>query len=206
MSARIAPFAMAYTPPGTPRRIDEAALYLSTFKQYENKPPDTIKERVDKDYASVLRSALTSIKGINKTDVETLRSNCGVSPPPRTTTRLTHPPRASPSPEFPTPPRRRSSTFPASPRPRSDGSETRSTSPSIAVPTPPFRPPRLRAPRGRHRTRAASSERAQRPPPETHAPLAAQWRRPRAMPRPPTPSPVLAPLGPRPRYGTLSLI
>jgi DNA excision repair protein ERCC-1 len=60
-------------------RIEEAALYLSTFKQYEHKPPDIIKERVDKDYPSILRSALTSIKGINKTDVQTLRSNCGVS-------------------------------------------------------------------------------------------------------------------------------
>ncbi|KAF8473780.1 restriction endonuclease type II-like protein [Gautieria morchelliformis] len=56
---------------------EEAALYLSTFKQYEHKPPDIIKERVDKDYASIFRSALTSIKGINKTDVQTLRSNCG---------------------------------------------------------------------------------------------------------------------------------
>ncbi|KAF8530569.1 restriction endonuclease type II-like protein [Hysterangium stoloniferum] len=58
--------------------VDEAALYLTTFKQYEHKPPDLIKERVEKDYNSILRSALTSIKSINKTDVETLRSNCGV--------------------------------------------------------------------------------------------------------------------------------
>lgn len=38
-----------------------------------------IKERVDKDYNSVLRSALTSISRVNKTDVETLRASFGVS-------------------------------------------------------------------------------------------------------------------------------
>jgi len=50
---------------------------LSTFKQYEHKPPDLIKERVDKDYSSVLRTALTSISRVNKTDVETLRTSIG---------------------------------------------------------------------------------------------------------------------------------
>jgi DNA excision repair protein ERCC-1 len=49
------------------------------YKQYESKPPDIIKERVDKDYHAVLRSALTSIPKVNKTDVETLRSTFGVS-------------------------------------------------------------------------------------------------------------------------------
>ena len=38
-----------------------------------------IKERVDKDYNSVLRASLTSIKGVNKTDVTTLRTHFGVS-------------------------------------------------------------------------------------------------------------------------------
>lgn len=37
-----------------------------------------IKERVDKDYASMLRTSLTSISKVNKTDVETLRSSFGV--------------------------------------------------------------------------------------------------------------------------------
>lgn len=59
--------------------VDEAGLYLSTFKQYEHKPPDLIKERVDKDYNTVLRTALTSISRVNKTDVETLRTSLGVS-------------------------------------------------------------------------------------------------------------------------------
>ncbi|KIM75474.1 hypothetical protein PILCRDRAFT_827178 [Piloderma croceum F 1598] len=57
--------------------VDEAGLYLSTFKQYEHKPPDLIKERVDKDYNSVLRTSLTSISRVNKTDVETLRTSLG---------------------------------------------------------------------------------------------------------------------------------
>jgi DNA excision repair protein ERCC-1 len=52
------------------------------YKQYEHKPPNLIRERVDKDYESVLRTALTSISKVNKTDVETLRTSFGV----RTTT------------------------------------------------------------------------------------------------------------------------
>ncbi|KAI1798264.1 DNA repair protein rad10 [Ganoderma leucocontextum] len=56
---------------------EEAGYYLSTFKQFEHKPPDLIKERVDKDYHSVLRTALTSISKVNKTDVETLRTSFG---------------------------------------------------------------------------------------------------------------------------------
>jgi hypothetical protein len=57
---------------------EEAGHYLSTFKQFEHKPPDLIKERVDKDYDSILRSTLTSISKVNKTDVETLRTSFGV--------------------------------------------------------------------------------------------------------------------------------
>ncbi|EJU04486.1 DNA repair protein rad10 [Dacryopinax primogenitus] len=56
---------------------EEAGLYLSTYKLFEHKPPDRIKERVDKDYTSLLRAALTSIRGVNKTDVTTLSSNIG---------------------------------------------------------------------------------------------------------------------------------
>lgn len=58
---------------------EEAGYYLSTFKQFEHKPPDMISERVDKDYSSMLRSSLTSISKVNKTDVETLRTAFGVS-------------------------------------------------------------------------------------------------------------------------------
>ncbi|CCM03593.1 uncharacterized protein FIBRA_05730 [Fibroporia radiculosa] len=57
---------------------EEAGFYLSTYKQFEHKPPDMIKERVDKDYYSMLRTALTSISKVNKTDVETLRTSLGV--------------------------------------------------------------------------------------------------------------------------------
>ncbi|KZT28939.1 DNA repair protein rad10 [Neolentinus lepideus HHB14362 ss-1] len=56
---------------------EEAGTYLSTYKQFEHRPPDLIKERVDKDYLSLLRTALTSISKVNKTDVETLRTSIG---------------------------------------------------------------------------------------------------------------------------------
>ncbi|KAJ3511746.1 hypothetical protein NLJ89_g3918 [Agrocybe chaxingu] len=56
---------------------EEAGHYLTTFKQFEFKPPDMIKERVDKDYHSILRTTLTSISKVNKTDVETLRTSFG---------------------------------------------------------------------------------------------------------------------------------
>ena len=59
--------------------VRSAGYYLSTYEQFEHKPPDLIKERVDKDYHSVLRTALTSISKVNKTDVETLRTSFGVS-------------------------------------------------------------------------------------------------------------------------------
>ncbi|ESK97096.1 dna excision repair protein ercc-1 [Moniliophthora roreri MCA 2997] len=56
---------------------EEAGHYLSTFKQFEFKPPTLIKERVDKDYGSMLRTSLTGISKINRTDVETLRTAFG---------------------------------------------------------------------------------------------------------------------------------
>lgn len=58
--------------------MEEAAQYIMTYKAYENKPPTMIKERIDQDYNSILRNALTSIKGVNKTDVVTLRTTFGV--------------------------------------------------------------------------------------------------------------------------------
>jgi hypothetical protein len=42
--------------------------------------PDFIKEWADKDYASVPQTALTSVSGVSKTDVETLRTSFGVRP------------------------------------------------------------------------------------------------------------------------------
>lgn len=60
-------------------RSEEAGHYLTTFKQFEFKPPDLIKERVEKDYHPILRTSLTTISKVNKTDVETLRTSFGVS-------------------------------------------------------------------------------------------------------------------------------
>jgi DNA excision repair protein ERCC-1 len=60
-------------------RTEEAATYLATYKAFEHKPPDLLKERVHKDYASRLQGVLTSVRGINKTDVMTLSTNFGVS-------------------------------------------------------------------------------------------------------------------------------
>lgn len=62
-------------------RPEECGLYISTYKAFEHKSPDTIKERIDKDYASILRAALTSIRSVNKTDVTTLKTTFGVSQP-----------------------------------------------------------------------------------------------------------------------------
>lgn len=56
---------------------EEAGQYIATFKQFEHKPPDLIKERVDKDYDSIFRAALTSINKVNRTDVATLRTSLG---------------------------------------------------------------------------------------------------------------------------------
>jgi hypothetical protein len=73
-----------------PESNDEAGQYIATFKQFEHKPPDLIKERVDKDYDSQLRTALTSINKVNKTDVETLRTSLGVCPMPSTFINVLH--------------------------------------------------------------------------------------------------------------------
>ncbi|KAF9215092.1 ssDNA endonuclease and repair protein rad10 [Podila verticillata] len=56
---------------------EEAARYIETFKAYENKAPDAIKERVENDYLSKLTDSLTQIQSINKTDVVTLSSTFG---------------------------------------------------------------------------------------------------------------------------------
>src|SRR6266581_9534776 len=57
---------------------DEAGQYLTTYKQSEHRPPTLIRERVDKTPDALLRTALTSIPRVNKTDVETLRASFGV--------------------------------------------------------------------------------------------------------------------------------
>ncbi|EDV19526.1 uncharacterized protein TRIADDRAFT_61989 [Trichoplax adhaerens] len=56
---------------------EEAGRYLETYKAYENKPPDLLKEKVDKDYLSKLTDCLTTIKSVNRGDVITLQSTFG---------------------------------------------------------------------------------------------------------------------------------
>ncbi|KAI0031011.1 restriction endonuclease type II-like protein, partial [Vararia minispora EC-137] len=56
---------------------DEAGAYLSTYKQYERKPPNMIKERVERESGAIMRAALTSISKVNKNDVETLKTSFG---------------------------------------------------------------------------------------------------------------------------------
>lgn len=53
---------------------EEAGRYLETYKSYENKPADLLKEHVEKDYLSKVTDCLTTIKSVNKTDAITLLS------------------------------------------------------------------------------------------------------------------------------------
>ncbi|PWY98650.1 hypothetical protein BCV70DRAFT_25436 [Testicularia cyperi] len=56
---------------------EEAGRYIETYKSFEHKPPDLIKERVSDDYMSQLTNVLTTVRGVNKTDVVTLISTFG---------------------------------------------------------------------------------------------------------------------------------
>uniref|UniRef100_UPI0037E953A0 DNA excision repair protein ERCC-1 n=1 Tax=Semicossyphus pulcher TaxID=241346 RepID=UPI0037E953A0 len=53
---------------------EEAGRYLETYKSYENKPADLLKEQVEKNYLSKVTDCLTTVKSINKTDAITLLS------------------------------------------------------------------------------------------------------------------------------------
>ncbi|XP_063070420.1 DNA excision repair protein ERCC-1 [Engraulis encrasicolus] len=53
---------------------EEAGRYLETYKSYEKKPADTLKEQVQKDYLSKVTDCLTSVKSVNKTNAITLLS------------------------------------------------------------------------------------------------------------------------------------
>lgn len=55
----------------------EAARYCETFRSYDSKTAESIQERVSDDYPSKLNAALSSIRGINKTDVSTLAFTFG---------------------------------------------------------------------------------------------------------------------------------
>ncbi|KAM6307790.1 LOW QUALITY PROTEIN: DNA excision repair protein ERCC-1 [Podargus strigoides] len=56
---------------------EEAGRYLETYKAYEQKPPDLLKERVEQDFLSRMTDCLTSIKSVNKTDALSLLSTFG---------------------------------------------------------------------------------------------------------------------------------
>ncbi|KAK5861253.1 hypothetical protein PBY51_022664 [Eleginops maclovinus] len=53
---------------------EEAGRYLETYKSYEKKPADVLKEQVEKNYPSQVTDCLTTVKSINKTDAITLLS------------------------------------------------------------------------------------------------------------------------------------
>ncbi|KAM4561004.1 DNA excision repair protein ERCC-1 [Fundulus diaphanus] len=53
---------------------EEAGRYLETYKSYEKKPADLLKEQVERDYLSKVTDCLTTVKSVNKTDAITLLS------------------------------------------------------------------------------------------------------------------------------------
>ncbi|CAI5780725.1 excision repair ERCC-1 isoform X2 [Podarcis lilfordi] len=56
---------------------EEAGRYLETYKAYEQKPADLLKEKVDRDYLSRVTDCLTSVKSVNKTDTLSLLTTFG---------------------------------------------------------------------------------------------------------------------------------
>ncbi|GAN07378.1 DNA excision repair protein ERCC-1-like isoform X1 [Mucor ambiguus] len=56
---------------------EEAGRYLETYKAFENKAPDMIREKVDDEYFAKMTDCLTQIRSVNKTDVLTLLSTFG---------------------------------------------------------------------------------------------------------------------------------
>ena len=57
---------------------EEVAQYLTTFKAYEHKGDETLKERVHQSYHEQLQHVLISGKKVNKTDADNLASQFGV--------------------------------------------------------------------------------------------------------------------------------
>ncbi|XP_025031931.1 DNA excision repair protein ERCC-1 [Python bivittatus] len=56
---------------------EEAGRYLETYKAYEQKPADLLKEKVEQDYLSRVTDCLTSVKSVNRTDALSLLSTFG---------------------------------------------------------------------------------------------------------------------------------
>ena len=51
--------------------------YIEAYKIYENKPADMLQGSKDTSYTGTVTRFLTSIKGVNKTDVARLRARYG---------------------------------------------------------------------------------------------------------------------------------
>ncbi|XP_075437698.1 DNA excision repair protein ERCC-1 isoform X2 [Ascaphus truei] len=56
---------------------EEAARYLETYKCYEQKPADALRERSERDFMSRMTDCLTTVKSVNKTDSCTLLTTFG---------------------------------------------------------------------------------------------------------------------------------
>uniref|UniRef100_A0A8B9VHH5 ERCC excision repair 1, endonuclease non-catalytic subunit n=1 Tax=Anas zonorhyncha TaxID=75864 RepID=A0A8B9VHH5_9AVES len=56
---------------------EEAGRYLETYKAYEQKPPDLLRERVEPGYMARVSDCLTSVKSVNRTDALSLLSTFG---------------------------------------------------------------------------------------------------------------------------------
>ncbi|KAM8924647.1 DNA excision repair protein ERCC-1 [Pelodytes ibericus] len=56
---------------------EEAARYLETYKCYEQKPADALKERTERDFMPRMTDCLTTVKSVNKTDSCTLFTTFG---------------------------------------------------------------------------------------------------------------------------------
>ncbi|KAI8979507.1 restriction endonuclease type II-like protein, partial [Mycotypha africana] len=57
--------------------LEEAGRYLETYKYFEHKAPDWIREKVEEEYLPKMTGCLTQVKSVNKTDVLTLLSTFG---------------------------------------------------------------------------------------------------------------------------------
>lgn len=57
--------------------LEEAGRYLETYKAFEHKGPDLIRERVQDEFLTKMTDCLTQVKSVNKTDVLTLLSTFG---------------------------------------------------------------------------------------------------------------------------------
>ncbi|KAL0081635.1 DNA excision repair protein ERCC-1-like protein [Phycomyces blakesleeanus] len=55
--------------------LEEAGRYLETYKYFENKSTDLLRERVVDDYQIKMTDCLTNVNTVNKTDATTLLSN-----------------------------------------------------------------------------------------------------------------------------------